>query len=88
MKRKVPSPCVDVCKYALKGHCIGCGMTKKQKKSFKKLKGTKTKFKFLQALLEQQRSIKLKANWERSYRRRCAKKRMDCPLDLVRSPTA
>ena len=38
MGSKIPSPCVDVCKYKLRGHCIGCGMTKKQKRSFKKLR--------------------------------------------------
>ncbi|MEM7240341.1 MAG: DUF1289 domain-containing protein, partial [Pseudomonadota bacterium] len=25
---KIPSPCIDVCKYKLKGHCIACSMTK------------------------------------------------------------
>ena len=34
---KIPSPCIDVCKYKYKNHCIGCSMTKIQKKTFKKL---------------------------------------------------
>ena len=37
-KSKVPSPCIDVCKFRRAGHCIGCSMTKPQKKLFKALK--------------------------------------------------
>jgi len=81
MGGKVPSPCVDVCKFKLDGHCLGCGMTKKQKKRFKKLDGKKAKRVFLHDLVDQQAAIGLKANWVRSYRRRCAKKGVDCPLD-------
>ncbi|MEM7751144.1 MAG: DUF1289 domain-containing protein [Pseudomonadota bacterium] len=81
MGGKVPSPCVDVCKFRSKGHCIGCGMTKKQKKKFKKLDGRKAKKGFVVDLVAQQARIGLKANWERSYRRRCSKKGAECPLD-------
>ena len=78
---KVPSPCIDVCKFKNAGHCIGCGMTKKQRKTFKHLDGKKAKRKFIAALPAQQAQIGLKSNWERAYRRRCAKKGVDCPLD-------
>ncbi|MEM6495748.1 MAG: DUF1289 domain-containing protein [Pseudomonadota bacterium] len=81
MSGKVPSPCVDVCKFKLKGHCIGCGMTKKQKKKFKKMNGRKAKSAFIVSLVAQQADIGLRANWERSYRRRCSKKGAECPLD-------
>ena len=76
---KVPSPCIDVCKFK-NGHCIGCGMTKKQKKKFKRMK-KKSKRGFIEHLRVQQLEVGLKANWERAYRRRCAKKGVDCPLD-------
>ena len=33
---KAPSPCVSVCKFKDQGHCIGCGMTKPEKKSWKR----------------------------------------------------
>lgn len=78
---KIPSPCIDVCKFRNAGHCIGCGMTKKQKKKFKRLDGKKAKRRFIGCLRVQQLQIGLKANWERAYRRRCRKKRLDCPLD-------
>lgn len=81
MGSKVPSPCVGVCKFKLAGHCLGCGMTKKQKKSFKKLDGRKARKQFILGLPAQQARIGLKANWERAYRRRCHKKRVPCPLE-------
>lgn len=76
---KVPSPCIDVCKFKNAGHCIGCGMTKKQK--FKRLDGKKAKRAFIGALRVQQSEVGIRANWERAYRRRCAKKGVECPLD-------
>jgi predicted Fe-S protein YdhL (DUF1289 family) len=80
---KVPNPCIDVCKYKIKGgHCIGCGMTKPQKKEFKGLDGGKEKRGFLYRLTMQQ--ARLPANfkgWQIAYRRKCQKKGVDCPLD-------
>ena len=78
---KIPSPCIDVCKFDNDGHCIGCGMTKKQKKKFKRLDGKKAKRHFIEELRARQRDLGLAANWERAYRRRCRKKGVDCPLD-------
>lgn len=90
---KVPSPCIDVCKFKNAGRCVGCGMTKKQKKKFKRLKGRKAKRQFIEELRVQQLEVGLKANWERAYRRRCEKKGVECPLDRPaarddRSPAA
>jgi hypothetical protein len=61
--------------------CVGCGMTKKQKKKFKRLKGRKAKRQVIEALRAQQLEVGLKANWERAYRRRCEKKGVECPID-------
>jgi uncharacterized protein len=80
---KVPSPCIKVCKFKNAGHCIGCGMTKKHKKKFKRLDGRKAKLAFIAALRLQQLAIGLKTNWERAYRRRCEKKGVKCPLDRL-----
>jgi predicted Fe-S protein YdhL (DUF1289 family) len=79
---KIPSPCIDVCKFKHAGYCIGCGMTKKQKKKFKRLK-RKDKRHFVEALPQQQHEVGINANWERAYRRRCEKKGVDCPLDRL-----
>ena len=35
---KIPSPCIGVCKFRREGHCIGCSMTKAQKKLAKSIK--------------------------------------------------
>lgn len=78
---KVPSPCIDVCKYKNRGYCIGCGMTKPQKKEFKKLSGRKAKAEFLEMLVAQQRQVGRYLHWEAEYRRKCAKKGIPCPLD-------
>jgi predicted Fe-S protein YdhL (DUF1289 family) len=82
---KPPSPCLDVCKFRLDGHCIACGMTKKQKKGFKRLDGGKARRKFLTALVAQQARLaerfsgKLKG-WARAYRRKCEKKGVESPI--------
>ncbi|MEO0761911.1 MAG: DUF1289 domain-containing protein [Pseudomonadota bacterium] len=81
---KLPSPCIDVCKFKMDGHCIGCGMTKKAKKAFKKLDGRKRKLAFLVELIATQARVGIKTRgWEKGYRKRCAKKGIDCPLDEI-----
>lgn len=80
---KVPSPCIDVCKYKNKGYCIGCGMTKSQKKEFKGLEKKKHKRAFLADLLRQQARVGKYKHWEPEYRRKCKKKGIECPLDVL-----
>lgn len=82
MWKKAPSPCVDVCKYKDAGHCLGCRMTKPEKKRFKKLgKGEKKAF-FL-VLRERLEAVDRYGYWARMYRRRCEKKQRPCPLDRL-----
>ena len=81
MGEKIPSPCIDVCKFKRAGHCIGCSMTKPQKKEFKKLDGKKAKRRFVQGLYEQQQELGKYRHWEAAYRRKCAKKGVDWPID-------
>ncbi len=84
---KVPSPCIDVCKFKLKGHCIGCSMTKPQKQAFKGLDGSKAKRRFLRELVAQQARLgKGFKGWAIAYRRKCAKKGVACPLDDLSEP--
>ena len=80
---KVPNPCIDVCKYKIKGgYCIGCGMTKADKKRFKKLDGKKAKRAFLSDLVQQQLKLgKGFGGWAQAYRRKCTKKGVPCPID-------
>lgn len=81
MGNKIPSPCIDVCKFKRRGHCIGCGMSKKQKKKFKRLDGRKDKLRFISKLMEQQDELGGYPMWPRAYRKVCRKKGVDCPID-------
>jgi predicted Fe-S protein YdhL (DUF1289 family) len=79
--KSVPSPCIDVCKYKLKkGHCIGCGMTEREKKRFKKLDGKKAKLAFLEDLRRQQQELGVYSYWLKMYQRKCRKKGVALPL--------
>lgn len=80
MGEKLPSPCIDVCKYRNQGHCIACSMTKLQKKAFKKQAGTKGRAAFLKMLVLQQASLGRYTAWANVYRRKCAKKGVEAPI--------
>ena len=51
---KIPSPCIDICKYKLDNRCIGCFMTKKEKKTFKSFKKQSDRKKFISFLVAKQ----------------------------------
>jgi len=79
-KSKVPSPCIDVCKFRRAGHCIGCSMTKPQKKLFKALKKRDQQEGFVQLLVHQQASLGKFGHWAPAYARKCLKKGVRPPL--------
>ena len=83
MSKKIPSPCVDVCKYKRQGHCIACSMTKAQKSMFKKLKSDKHREAFLEMLVAQQDQMGKYRAWPDMYRRRCSKKGIKLPEALA-----
>ena len=72
MAKKLPSPCVDVCKYKLQGHCIACSMTKAQKSLFKQLKTDKHREAFIEMLMTQQQQLGKFNAWPGLYEKRCA----------------
>lgn len=76
---KIPSPCVDVCKYKRQGHCIACSMTKAQKSLFKELKKTGHKAAFVQMLVMQQARLGKFPAWPAIYDRKCRKKGVKNP---------
>lgn len=73
MAKKLPSPCIDVCKFRRAGHCTGCSMTKAQKKMFDRLP-KRDRQAFVELLLHQQRTLGNYAHWKRVYAKKCAKK--------------
>ena len=72
---KVPSPCIDVCKFKRDGHCIGCSMTKAQKSAFKALKTDRHREAFVGLVVAQQAAMGRYTHWERHSRRSAARKR-------------
>jgi hypothetical protein len=79
-----PSPCIDVCKYKLRGHCIGCGMTKVQKAQADRLLDPAAIGPFLADLLAQQAALGRPFwGWEGAYRQKCARYGVPCPLDAL-----
>ncbi|MCR8827510.1 DUF1289 domain-containing protein [Pseudosulfitobacter koreensis] len=77
---KLPSPCIDVCKYKREGHCIACSMTKPQKKAFKSLKKEDQRHGFVQLVMAQQAQMgKFKA-WPAVYEKKCRNKGVTVPL--------
>ncbi|MGR3632564.1 hypothetical protein CLV79_10910 [Limimaricola soesokkakensis] len=79
MAKKLPSPCIDVCKFRREGHCIGCSMTKAQKKMFKTLKRPEHREGFLTMLIHQQNDLGKYRHWTPAYLKKCAKKGMAPP---------
>lgn len=71
---KVPSPCIDVCKFRRGGHCIGCSMTKAQKSLFKQLKKPAHQAGFVKMLVAQQDVMGAYSHWSPAYAKKCLKK--------------
>ena len=71
---KIPSPCIDVCKYKYKNHCIGCSMTKLQKNTFKKISSSSKKKVFLKLIIDQQNFLGRFKHWGKVYEKKCTKK--------------
>ncbi len=78
---KIPSPCVGVCKFKLNKRCLGCAMTKKQKKKYKKLGSAKDKLAFIGQLVDRQKDLGRHEYWLKVYTRKCAKKGLRSPLE-------
>ena len=83
MSKKIPSPCIDVCKHKREGHCIGCSMTKSQKKLFKSIKKADQKEAFVQLLVCQQEKMGRYSHWAPAYAKKLKKKKakVGFPLD-------
>ena len=64
------SPCIDVCKYREDGHCIGCSMTKIQKKISKSLKSKDKQLAFEELVKMQQAQLGGFETWEKAHKER------------------
>lgn len=89
MARKPPSPCIDVCKYKLRGHCIACSMTKMQKEAAKRARTPEARLSLLRLVLAQQAMLgRSFAGWHATYRAKCARKGVECPIDALAAEAA
>lgn len=79
---KIPSPCIDVCKYKREGHCIGCAMTKAQNSLYKSLKKPAHKTAFIEMLMTQQDQLGKYQHWRKEYKKKCAKKGASLPVEF------
>ncbi|MFP7674453.1 DUF1289 domain-containing protein [Marivita sp. S0852] len=78
---KIPSPCIDVCKFKRAGHCIGCSMTKAQKSLFKDLKKDKHRLAFVEMLQRQQDALGKYSHWKLAYAKKLKKKKIKLVWD-------
>ena len=85
---KTPSPCIDVCKFRRPGrdgarHCIGCSMTKDQKRVLKALKKDAQRRAFVDLLMAQQAVMGRYGHWAEAYAKRCRKRGVAPPRALA-----
>ncbi len=76
---RVTSPCIDVCE-DIRGVCIGCGRTKKDKKAWKKTESEAERRALVEVCLHKTRELGVQGLWLREYRRKCLKKGAEWPL--------
>tara|TARA_Y100000589_G_C26752738_1_gene466469 strand:+ start:299 stop:523 length:225 start_codon:yes stop_codon:yes gene_type:complete len=64
------SPCIDICKFRDDGHCVGCSMTKTQKKKSKKLKSKDEQLAFEGLVRIQQNALGGFEAWENAHEKK------------------
>ncbi len=90
--RDAPSPCIGVCRFMermageTENRCIGCAMTKRDKKRFKKIEGKAERRPFFAELTLRLSAMRRYRGWARLYRKKCVRKAVPCPLDKLPSP--
>lgn len=79
MSVPVPSPCIGVCDYRRRGHCLGCSMTRAQKRLFNGLKKPEQRAEFIEMLREQQSLMGRYDHWLGAYSRKRAEAGLTVP---------
>ncbi|MCK0167247.1 DUF1289 domain-containing protein [Jannaschia sp. S6380] len=88
---KTPTPCIDVCKFKRSGpagtHCIGCSMTKAQKKVGKAASkaGRAEGAGFVALVLAQQAQMGRYGHRRAAYVKRCLRKGVAVPKPVRRA---
>ncbi|MEM1363267.1 MAG: DUF1289 domain-containing protein [Pseudomonadota bacterium] len=77
-----PSPCLDVCKYKIRGvYCIACGMTKPQKRLFEGMFSEDAQRAFLEELKQQQARVGSAKTWSMEYAAMCKRQGVQSPFE-------
>ena len=80
---KPPSPCIGVCAFRRPGpagsHCIGCSMTKAQKKLGKGIGKRDAMEGFVALVVAQQGAMGRYRHWRAAYLKRCLKRGASVP---------
>lgn len=80
--KNFPSPCLDVCKYKIRGgYCIACGMTKPQKHLFEGMFTEDAQRVFLEDLLAQQARVGSAKTWSMEYAAKCRRQGVQSPFE-------
>lgn len=80
---KLPSPCLDICKYKIRGgYCIACAMTKPQKRLFDRIRDEASQRAFIEDLMVQQQRVKSARTWPMEYAGKCARHGVEPPFTL------
>ena len=86
---KPPSPCIGVCKFRRPGpagsHCVGCSMTKAQRKLGKGIKKPDAMEGFVALVVAQQGQMGRYRHWRAAYLKRCLKRGVAVPSAARRS---
>ncbi len=83
--KKVPSPCIDICE-DIRGVCVGCGRTKRDKKAWKKADSWAERVALVRACVDNTEKIGTQVLWLREYRLKCVRKGTEWPLGAVGIP--
>jgi len=80
---KTQSPCIGVCKFKRAGpagaHCIGCSMTKAQKKLAKRARSPAETEGLVALVIAQQEKMGRYRHWRPAYLKRCLRKGRPVP---------
>ena len=85
--RGYPTPCMDVCRYELEGHCLQCGMTEGEKGLFGALRKEPAQKAFLRELGQRQTILAARFpearfdRWRVAYRNKCRAFGKESPVE-------
>ncbi|MCV6597005.1 MAG: DUF1289 domain-containing protein [Mangrovicoccus sp.] len=82
----LPNPCLDICKYKIRGgYCIACAMTKPEKRQYDGIRDSAAQQGFVDDLMIRQSELGSAKTWPMEYARKCARRGVEPPFQLSES---